>query len=596
MFGPGSTNLADLNEVVALIDAEERAERAGAARTIRAYARMYKVAQREAASQPPRRFGARQGFRDPLEEEIAFRSAVADVAAGQHLTEHTIRRRIEKAHELDTFYAATVSTLETGRISLQHTNVILDEGRIINSSGALDAPEVAALRARYEALVLERARDVSPSELRPYARRIAEELAEKSLEERHECEKSRRRVWVEPADDGMAYLTAYLPAQHAKGIYDRLSRSAKLTQQAETNAFGEQRRLAAEAGEEAPPDMRRTRDELRADQFIDLLSLELTDPKTASDLADRIEAGAGAPAVRGVVQVIVHREHLGDGIDAADRGRCNGCDAATHQDQLGTDSNASEHGQRGSTTVGPTPAGGAAPGGTAPASAVAALARLPLPELEGYGPISVGAAREIAGRASHWIEATVNPDTGDVEEVTSRVPSADQKRKLLVRDEHCRWPGCRTPGYRCDIDHTVAVEAGGPTSMNNLGFLCRHHHTLKHHGGWAVRQADGAVYEFTSPTGRVTYTKPESRVRFRSAEDPPEPNDARSAQHEGTPASSNPALGAELGPDAGCDPDPGESSARKPPERPRLAGPTTNTAPAEAVPHPDIDSATEFPF
>ena len=493
---PGSNNLSALDTAVSEIETEEHDARTAEARRLRMYANLYAVAEREAAEQAPRRIGGRVLSRGAVTDSLAYRSAVADVAADLHLTEHAVRARFEKAHELVAFYPATLEALESGSIAMAHVNVILDAARVLGVPAVGEYSEATTRRARYESLTVERGRETSASQLRPYAHRIAEELTEKSLDERHECEKARRRVWVEPADEGMSYLTAYLPAHHARGIYDRLSRIAKQIQQDEANAFGELRKLAAETGEQPPPDTRRSRDEIRADEFFDLLSLDLTDPKIASDLADRIEAGAGAPAVRGIVQVIVHKDHLDEGYDRA----------------RGAQQRKSSNGTAG-----------------------AANGQVPLPELEGYGPIAVDTAREIAGHARHWIEATVDPATGDVETVTSRAPSAEQRRKLLVRDEHCRWPGCRTSGFRCDIDHTVAVEDGGPTAMNNLGFLCRHHHTLKHHGGWSVRQAEGAIYEFRSPTGRITYTKPESRVRFRSAEGPPDEFGEASGSHDPPP-------------------------------------------------------------
>lgn len=83
-------------------------------------------------------------------------------------------------------------------------------------------------------------------------------------------------------------------------------------------------------------------------------------------------------------------------------------------------------------------------------------------------------------------------------------------------------PGCSIPASRCEIDHTVAWEHGGTTSIDNLAPLCRGHHMVKHHGGWSVRQVGGAgELEWTSPAGRVYRVQPERAMPvFRPSTEP----------------------------------------------------------------------------
>jgi hypothetical protein len=52
----------------------------------------------------------------------------------------------------------------------------------------------------------------------------------------------------------------------------------------------------------------------------------------------------------------------------------------------------------------------------------------------------------------------------------------------------CQSPGCMVPAERCDIDHRVPYP-NGPTRGDNLGPLCRRHHTYKGHGllHWTTR-------------------------------------------------------------------------------------------------------------
>ena len=145
------------------------------------------------------------------------------------------------------------------------------------------------------------------------------------------------------------------------------------------------------------------------------------------------------------------------------------------------------------------------------------------PIVEGVGPIPLSRARELCGAADGWMRVLTHPETGMVlsaGRVQYRPPPA--LRKLVRwRADRCMAPGCGIPASRCEIDHTIAWEAGGSTSLDNLAPLCKGHHTVKHHGGWSVRQVDAGegALEWTSPTGRRYTVHPERRVPvFRSAE------------------------------------------------------------------------------
>ena len=139
--------------------------------------------------------------------------------------------------------------------------------------------------------------------------------------------------------------------------------------------------------------------------------------------------------------------------------------------------------------------------------------------LVGVGPMSPETARELAGAARGWDRILTDPIAHSVLAVDRYTPSESLKRTLQVRDEHCRFPGCRQPVSRSDIDHTIDYARGGETRENNLAHLCRGHHMLKHESAWTVRQRPGGVLEWTSPTGRVFPDVPASSVRFVPEED-----------------------------------------------------------------------------
>ncbi|WGY00811.1 DUF222 domain-containing protein [Nocardioides sp. QY071] len=75
---------------------------------------------------------------------------------------------------------------------------------------------------------------------------------------------------------------------------------------------------------------------------------------------------------------------------------------------------------------------------------------------------------------------------------------------LLIRDRHCAFPGCTRMPLACDAHHVVHWADGGPTSLDNLVMLCRHHHVLIHQTPWAVH--------IDHDTGHPVWTPPPRRT------------------------------------------------------------------------------------
>jgi len=94
-------------------------------------------------------------------------------------------------------------------------------------------------------------------------------------------------------------------------------------------------------------------------------------------------------------------------------------------------------------------------------------------------------------------------------------PSRRLAAFVRARDLTCRFPGCRVPAARCDIDHVLPYPIG-PTHPSNLVCLCRKHHLLKTFwiGDWSVTLAADGVATWTSPTGKTYATHPGSRALF----------------------------------------------------------------------------------
>ncbi|MGO3146463.1 MAG: DUF222 domain-containing protein [Leucobacter sp.] len=454
VFDADSPNLGILNLAISeLEDLEHIARRIEAVRLL-TLAKVARIVQKEAEVQG--HVGSAQG-------SLAYRAARADVAATLHLSEQTVERHLSVATLLSANYQSTLTELSEGRIETRHAQVIVDAGRVVAPMGAEETPTLVAHRSEYERNVLEVAVTTSPNRLKPIARRLAESFAFESLDARYEREKQHRSVWVGEREDGMADLTAYLPAHEAHAIHSRLTQMAKQAEQIEAR---ERKHADAAQGEREPETPCRSRDAIRADLFADLLLN-----------GNSGTASLDGPSVHGIVQIVAHES---DVVREPSR-------------------------------------------------------EAPIPILEGYGPIPVSVARNIAGATPAWNRVVEHPERGVVLSVDRYRPSAAMRRFLTARDAHCRFPGCRAPAHRCDVDHTVDAALGGPTSLDNLGMLCRGHHTLKHHTGWKVTQHPEGEYEWTSPTGRTHIDRPASCVRFVPVENADPPPDDRSASDESAP-------------------------------------------------------------
>jgi hypothetical protein len=70
---------------------------------------------------------------------------------------------------------------------------------------------------------------------------------------------------------------------------------------------------------------------------------------------------------------------------------------------------------------------------------------------------------------------------------------------LVVRDEHCAFPGCSRPPVMCHAHHIRHWIDGGATALDNLALLCGHHHRTIHHTPWEVRLGCDRRPEFRPP-------------------------------------------------------------------------------------------------
>lgn len=417
----------------------------------------------------------------PHHRDAIHRSMVAEFATAAHLSTGTMEFAFADALALSTALPRVRKAFHTGSLSSGHVREIARASAIVAEAirNRVVAPETMAL---FETAVLVVAEAETAARTRVHARRVASALVGETITERHRRAADERCVTVRSVDDGLAVLTAVLPEWAAVAIADRLNQLTRTVIQ------------ARDAGGATPP-LTPTHDDLLTGQNI------ATDQSCGAPRSDATissvdggtfaldpEAESAPTDTRTWSQV--QADLLTDLLLTADPSAVEGEGLA---------------GVRGRLQV------------TVAATTLAGLDDRPA-ELDGHGALHPDIARALAGRDGGWTRLFLDPH-GQVIETDAYSPTESMRRLLRARDQHCRFPGCRQPVHRCDIDHTWDHAKGGPTRVDNLAHLCRGHHVLKHPDipepqRWTVRQRPGGVLEWRSPLGAVHTDHAPRRVAF----------------------------------------------------------------------------------
>jgi hypothetical protein len=182
--------------------------------------------------------------------DLAHRAVVAELATALRLSERTMARLVSDSWALGARLPATLSALRSGAIDESHARVVIE------ATADVDDPDV---RVRLDSDLAAHAETMTAPRLRRLARRLREEYQADTLADRHARARETRRVELEPAPDGMAWLHLHLAAGDAMLIRDRIDRIAAEAAHPD--------RMADPSGVAG----RRTPDQLRSDVARDLL-------------------------------------------------------------------------------------------------------------------------------------------------------------------------------------------------------------------------------------------------------------------------------------------------------------------------------------
>lgn len=145
------------------------------------------------------------------------RSRRAELAAALRVPERAAESLMGEARVIAEALPATLARLGDGAFSYRHARVLVDE---------LAGLEPAD-RAAVERIALGAAPSQTVARFTRTVRRLRERRNPETMVERCRDAYAERDVRVEPAADGMAYLTAYLHAVDAEAVRERLDETAR---------------------------------------------------------------------------------------------------------------------------------------------------------------------------------------------------------------------------------------------------------------------------------------------------------------------------------------------------------------------------------
>ena len=344
---------------------------------------------------------------------------------------------------------------------------------LLRSGNPLTVEEREAAISRY----LPQAPDHSRRWLRERMTEYATRLKGASETTKHAM--TRRTVFLDPADNSMAWLSANLPATDAAAVWDAIETTAHTLRRT--------------------PGATRTLAQARADALVAIATGRIIVPPEPE-----CAAAETSDATTGVAAAVVAQEPVLPRTTAPAAGCvCGGCTC-------------------GGTAVRVIPV---QPQIRVTVAATTLLGLDDVPgHLDGYGPIPADVAARLANDAT-WQRLVTDPVTGILTDhsTTTYQPGKLLRQAVTARDRTCAFPQCDRPARWSDLDHidpfdhdldatTLPAGTPGQTRATNLQPLCRAHHLAKTHHGWhPVRDPGTGITTWTAPTGH-RYLRPATQV------------------------------------------------------------------------------------
>jgi hypothetical protein len=135
--------------------------------------------------------------------------------------------------------------------------------------------------------------------------------------------------------------------------------------------------------------------------------------------------------------------------------------------------------------------------------------------IDGIGPVDVAWVRSVMGDAFVAALFTDRQGVRDVVHLGRKV-TAHQRTAMEARGHRCEVPGCSAT-HGLEIDHVTGWTTTHTTRLDDLMWLCAHHHDQKTHHGARV----------TGPPGHRTWhpPRPKAGANGHRSPSPPQPTD-----------------------------------------------------------------------
>ena len=348
-------------------------------------------------------------LRDRTVREIAL---VAELACVLTVSEHTAGTLLGECQVLTASLPLTLNALQAGSISWAHARIMVEETTDLDAAGA------AALEAHFlDPEVPNPARgcpagELVPGRFRTKSRTWRERHHPVSIEQRHTRSAKDRRVEFAPDRDGMAWLSAYLPAGTAAGIWERTTAAARALQ-----------------GPAEPRTLTQLRADIAATWLLGNNTNTCACAGTSRGPAGSAPAGGGTGTSAG-------------GCAGACGGGCPGVPVPRAQVLI-----------------------------TVPVPSLLGAGEEPA-MLDGYGPIPPSMARAlVADGAESFHRVLTDPRDGaplEIGRTSYRIPKA-MRQWLRLRDGRCPFPGCNNPSLPARGRRTGPGFAPGPRTLSGLG-------------------------------------------------------------------------------------------------------------------------------
>lgn len=510
--------------------------------------------------------------RDAIAQHAA-RFAAAELGAALHLSPLSARMRVDQALFLQDEMPATLVAERKGEVDPVRVRILAEAARVLSP----------AVRQAVEARVLASAGGLTASRLRAVVTRTILHLDPDGAADRARTSRKNRDVYSRPEANDLATVSALLPADKAATMMWLLNTMADAAAgPADHRGIGERRADA----------LTDIFDDLVTTGVADIRPL-VGAPSDSTGCPSAPSDSTGCPSAPGFPGAVEPRPAAVDpdpatcaGLAAtgpsttgiarpgiATRATGTGTGQLTRRRAPRCDQYRSAFGPTGQSAPGTCLTVYLTAGTLAGAGDVAA-------ELAGYGPITAELARTLASRATSVrcmptgpVAKPPSPPPSAPPTVSSThppsefpsgpppMPDASQRCShpgcrgddtcggdldrgqevyrpsqkivdhVLERDQTCRFPGCRMPAARCDLDHQIPYGNGGSTCPCNLRPLCRAHHLAKTFAGWTPSAASDGSLVWTSPLG-LHYTDLLDTPRTRLVDEetstdttPPTPSD-----------------------------------------------------------------------